>query len=487
MGDAMLRQRLGTDPTDLRLSVSLSGTALTGPGYATLDTYIRHGEQTDLGLPLPPPHVHHNTATVPVYLAGTTTEVANLALDYYPGLADHVTVIAGTLDAPDRLPAGTVPVMVSLYTARTLHLHPGERLVYAGQPGDPVTPLLVISGIYTPTNPDSSFWDINAGNLTYESLVTSNLATFQLFAQQATLFSPEYFWLQSINPDSIHLANTGRILSGLARVRSKLAALAPGATLITSLDVAINGFQGQYSLLPSILLILVAPIVAVILYAIAVTEALTLARQAAEIVLIRSRGATATQVFALFAGEGLVLGAVAVLIGPILGLPLARAIGQASGFLSFTGSLPFAVSLSPATFLYAAGTALLCVVIGLLPGVGLARRSMVSFKGELARPQRHPLWQRLFVDLILLALSLYGLDLLVQQGTVSSGDATAVVAQDRCCLLWAQPWRSAGFSPGWPRSACISSAGFPHHPRMSRCSGWPVHRGSRCDWCNCVP
>lgn len=43
MGDAMLRQRLGTDPTDLRLSVSLSGTALTGPGYAALNSYIRHG------------------------------------------------------------------------------------------------------------------------------------------------------------------------------------------------------------------------------------------------------------------------------------------------------------------------------------------------------------------------------------------------------------------------------------------------------------
>src|SRR5581483_590877 len=116
------------------------------------------------------------------------------------------------------------------------------------------------------------------------------------------------------------------ILDGIDRARSKVSTLARGATLITSLDEAINGFVGQYSLLSSILLILVAPIVALILYAVAVTTAMALDRQAAEIVLMRSRGATAAQIFALYVGEGLAFGAVALLVGPYIGLLLARLI-----------------------------------------------------------------------------------------------------------------------------------------------------------------
>ena len=55
---------------------------------------------------------------------------------------------------------------------------------------------------------------------------------------------------------------------------------------------------------------------------------------------------------------------------------------------------------------------------------------MMSFKGEQARPRGRPLWQRLYLDVITLALALYGLTLLVRQGVISSGDATAAVAHD---------------------------------------------------------
>ena len=191
-----------------------------------------------------------------------------------------------------------------------------------------------------------------------------------------------------------------------------------------------NGFLGQYTLLGTILLILVAPIVGLILYGVAVTTALALDRQAGEVVLMRSRGATSAQIFALHAGEGLLLGIMAMLIGPLLGLPFAAVVGRASGFLAFNGALPFTLQLLPETYLYCGITALLCLLVGLLPALGLSRRTMTSFKADQARQRGRPLWQRLYLDFVLLALSLYGLNTLVHQGTVSSGDATSVVAND---------------------------------------------------------
>ena len=40
------------------------------------------------------------------------------------------------------------------------------------------------------------------------------------------------------------------------------------------------------------------------------------------------------------------------------------------------------------------------------------------------------LWQRLFLDAVVLAVSLYGLWVLVRQGRVTSGTGTAAIAQD---------------------------------------------------------
>src|SRR5207248_111770 len=66
----------------------------------------------------------------------------------------------------------------------------------------------------------------------------------------------------------------------------------------------------------------------------------------------------------------------------------------------------------------------------LIPALGLSRRSMMSFKQELARMGKRPLWQRLFLDVVVMAVALYGLFVLVRQGPVTSGNGTAAIAQD---------------------------------------------------------
>ncbi len=272
MGDSMLRQRLATDPSDVNLSISQTTQPLSNASYAALDTYIRHGESVDLGLPLTGLHIHHNTSALPVYhltpdgrrLGGA--RLATLALDYYEGLQGQVVLVAGTIKAPARMPNGDAPVVVSAYTARSLNLRVGDRLAFAANGLTATGPLLRIMGIFAPISPNSAFWDVHAGDPTYRSFVTPQLTTFQSFAAQGTVVGPEYFWLQRTDIMAVHLNSVDTTLHGLDRARSKVADLAHATVLITSLDTAINGFIGQYALLPSILLILVAPIVALILY-----------------------------------------------------------------------------------------------------------------------------------------------------------------------------------------------------------------------------
>lgn len=446
MGDAMLRARLDTEAANATLAVSATGTPLTGARYAALDRYIRQGEPSDLAVPLRTLYAHHTTSQAPVFRVGARgmgiagTQVAPLALEYYEGLRGQIKMVSGTVDAPARLPDGDAPVLISRYTARTLRLHVGDRIAYIAYAAfqdrpRALAPPLVVAGVFVPRDIESSVWGTNAGNPAYRSLVAPHLDTFQRFAARGSIFDPEYVWLQETDLTAIHLDDASALLDRLDRVRSKLASLAPGTDLLAALGLGITGFLYQYGLLPYVLLILVLPIVALILYAVAVTTALALDQQAGEIVLMRSRGATRAQVFALYACEGLALAIVSVLVAPLLGLPLGRLIGHASGFLSFGGGLPFDPRIVPRTYLYAGATALLCLLAGLLPAMDVARRSMASFKGDRARPRGRPLWQRLFLDLVALAIALYGLAVLARQGPVTAGAATAAVAQDPLIAL----------------------------------------------------
>lgn len=436
LGDAMLQGSLHTDQGSLNLAVSETSKPLAGTAYTALDRYVRQQEQRDLGLPLGGLHVHHNTSTVPLYRLADLSRRAKvaplsaLALHYYAGFATHVVVIAGALSLPEARARGAAPVVVSQYTAQSLHLALGARLVYAQDGRTPLARPLIVCGIYVPKDVNSDLWDINAGLPTYRSLVATRLSDFLSVAAANPAFSPEYFWLYHTRLDAIHLDAAPAILDQLQRIGSRVADIAPGATLFTPLDLDINGFLYQYALLPYILLILVVPILALILYAGSVIATLILDRQAAEIALLRSRGASRVQIVALYVVEGLGASVLAVALGPVLGLPVARLIGHASGFLQFNATLPFSLRLTPITYLLAVGTALATLVVGVIPAVRAARRSLLVVKGTQGRSGQRPLWQRLYLDAALLAVALYGLWVLVRQGPVNSSAGTAALAQD---------------------------------------------------------
>jgi len=435
MGDAMLQASLGRDQGSPYLAVSDTGRSLGSSEYDRLDHYVRYQESQDLGLPLAQLHVHHNTSTVPVYRfsdlsrVGKKTALAELALDYYEGFKDQVTMVAGTFDVPPPTRQGA-SVLISRYAATSLNLKVGDHLAYSAEGRTALAPPLTVAGIFVPKDIKSDFWDINAGVTTYRSLVMPRLDGFLGYAASANIFNPEYFWRYKTDLKAVHLADADGVLNRIQRVGSKISTVSPGTTLITSLDLDVNGFLYQYNLLPWILLILVIPIVALVLYAVSVTTSLVLDRQAGEIVLMRSRGAAKRQVFQIYVLEGLLLGVIAIVVGPLLGLPLARLIGNASGFLKFTGGLPFDLRLTQQVYLLSAATALVSLLVGLIPAIALSRRSMMSFKQEQARAGGRSQVVRLAGGLIVMVAALYGLFVLVRDGPVTSGTGTSAIAKD---------------------------------------------------------
>ncbi|OXM87959.1 ABC transporter permease [Paenibacillus rigui] len=132
-------------------------------------------------------------------------------------------------------------------------------------------------------------------------------------------------------------------------------------------------------------------------------------RQKTEIAVLRSRGASRTQIIMGYVAEGLVLGTIAFLIGPYLGMHLTRVLGASSGFLEFVQRAKLDVSLNREAFLYALAAIACSLVMTLIPVFLATKVTIVGHKQQSARQQKKSFWHTYFIDVILVAVSLYGL------------------------------------------------------------------------------
>jgi len=107
-----------------------------------------------------------------------------------------------------------------------------------------------------------------------------------------------------------------------------------------------------------------------------------------------------------------------LILGPLIGMGVAELIGDSYGFLLFAQRPPLPLWLDQQTLEYAAGAVVLSILASLVPAVGASRHTIVSYKQEVARSSSTPLWQRFFIDILLLAVAGYGYRLLSQNHSI---------------------------------------------------------------------
>ncbi|MBB6671409.1 ABC transporter permease [Cohnella nanjingensis] len=132
-------------------------------------------------------------------------------------------------------------------------------------------------------------------------------------------------------------------------------------------------------------------------------------RQKNEIAVLRSRGAARWQIVVSFAVEGLLLSGLALAAGPPLGMLLTEVLGASNGFLSFVQRAALPVRLTQESYLYGAAAAAVAFVMLLIPVLLATRTTIVGHKQQMARLTKTPLWHKLFLDVVALALAIYGL------------------------------------------------------------------------------
>ena len=168
----------------------------------------------------------------------------------------------------------------------------------------------------------------------------------------------------------------------------------------------LDGFFTQQKTIKLMLWALELPCLVLLILFIRMISAQILSLEENDILVLRSRGATKLQVFILYLQQSGIIAFAGCVLGIVLGYIMCRAAASTDGFLRFTakdiGTYRFVWQM----LVYAVAAAVIMVLFITVP-VWKKSKDAISERSRERISKKKPLWEKCFIDVILLALSAY--------------------------------------------------------------------------------
>ncbi len=412
---------------------SNSGGNLEWEDLETVNAYLLTQSERMLGLPvdLTVRYLYTNPlALFPSSVREFSSDQKPLlwsSLSFISDLEDHVTMVEG--EYPKVGTDGPIEVMVMDTLASNLGFQIGEEYalfarnqIVNGARTTIAVPVKIV-GVYQPANVEDDFWFIRPELLRDRLMVAEEAYAGQV----APMLNDEVygaFWYlladgSTVRPEQA-MSLAGRIQAYQRQAEQAL----PNIRLGVSPVKALFAYQSAANLLTILLFAFSVPIFGLLLAFITMTAGMTVERQRNEIAVLRSRGAEVGQMLGMASVESLLLGAIAIAASLPLSAGITYAIGRTRSFLDFSSPTSLEIHWTPTSIYFGIGAILLTMVARLFPTIRAARDNIVVYKRERARSLRAPVWQRMWLDVLLLIPAGYGIYMLRQQGSIDAFNAS---------------------------------------------------------------
>ncbi len=398
---------------------------ITLDAYTPVDNYLREQAAGVIGLPAQQIIRHVSSDKLRLFASGESNFDENAPLlwanaGFITDLADHIRLVEGAFPSE----GGTIQALVTQATADRLGLQVGETYTLFGQGSSGAKIPLTVSGIWTPLDPADPFWFYTPES--FNKMVLTTEATFR--QQIAPLLDKPVstaVWYLVLDGRAVRPAKVNRLLDNISAAESRALALLNNANLEISPVDALQSYGSSADVLTLTLTVFSLPVVGLTLYFISLIAGMAVRRSRSEIAILRSRGATRGQILAIYLLEGTLLGVLGLAIGLLAGSWIAQLMGRTRTFLDAavfaSGKVDDLVTTLSANALFYAGLAVLLTLLALLiPAYRSSRHTIVTLRTLQARDLQKPVWQRYFIDVLLLIPPLYGWYQLDKQGTLTT-------------------------------------------------------------------
>lgn len=391
-----------------------------------LDRYLREKGGEELGLRTTRIVRHLETQNFRLYPADERNyRDENRSLDYVSfgtteNIEAQVELVEGALPAPaDPDPNSVIEVMIHENFASEFGMQAGE--IYSGynwrlENDDPMQITEIrIAGIWRPRDDESEFWFYRPN--VFQDILLINEATYvNRLAPNTDAEINLAVWYLVTDGSSVNTSRVDELLQRHIDTEKIADQYLPGTYIQASPEEELKPYQRIVTVLTLTLTIFSIPIVALLIAFLVMLVGLVVDGQRNETAVMRSRGTSPFQVVGLTTVEGVIMGLIALVIGMIMATAFTQLIGTTRSFMDFRWGHHFIVSIPPTIGSTIALALAFTVLIRVVPTIGAARHTIVSYKMDKSRLLRRPWWQRLGVDVLLLALIGYFYYQVVQQG-----------------------------------------------------------------------
>ncbi|MDP6667824.1 MAG: hypothetical protein QF357_10580, partial [Dehalococcoidia bacterium] len=236
------------------------------------------------------------------------------------------------------------------------------------------------------------------------------------------------------DPDAISRTKSAVIVSALDHFEEIVANEIPRGVALIGARASTNRMSTKMLFLRLPALLLAALAVAVVGYYLFLVSGLIARKRELETTMLRSRGLSTFQVVRVQVIEAVITVGLPATLAPLLAAVAIGAAGRLPVFESLTNGQNLPVELSPVTWVWAAGAAAAAFLIVLGPTLAVARSGVSNVDQSRARPDRPPIFQRLYFDMLLVALGGLFLWEITTRG-VASTDREGEVVTDPTLLF----------------------------------------------------
>ncbi|MEM7116994.1 MAG: FtsX-like permease family protein [Chloroflexota bacterium] len=389
------------------------------------DAYLMEEGVNDLGLDPVSIVRHFETDIYQIFSRDTASydndELALTLLQFAAAssLTDHINIVEGSFPAPVTDANVPIEAMITKTLADELGWQVGESYIAFNHRLDDENQTFpfVVSGVWEVANENELYW--HYGPTVFDELLIVPEETY--IQRIAPAINDEVYlatWYFVMDGSRIGTEDVDRLGVSLARVERRLQNLLPEASSAISPGDELQSYRRAVGDLSVQLAAFNVPTIGLVLAFIALVGGLVADQRRNEFAVLRSRGGTPTQIIGGALLEGILLGVISFVLGALLSLLLTQWIGNTRSFLDFSADSALRVGLTQSG-LWAGLTAVIVATLAqLIPSIGTARHTIISYKQVQARTAQLPWWQRAGVDLLLLAITIYGFYQLEGQGSL---------------------------------------------------------------------
>ncbi len=331
----------------------------------------------------------------------------SIVLNYVEGLPEHVTVSVGRMYNPDRND-GVVEAVVRQTALVNSDMSLGQVYEIKSSANSKVLFKMEIVGIIEATNNSDYFWytkaerfgsNIFVDNSYFESLMEES--------DELTRHVTKFVWFAALDYTKVNVDGVGNIIEAYNKGFETSTELAGKEVLYFNAMGTFEEIEGLSSSLYMTMASLLVPLFVIIAFYIIMIADMKLKSEQNEISVMQSRGAGRGHILLLYLIESVILVGVSSVLGPLLGVGLCRIIGASNGFLTFVNRKALPLKLVPESFTVLAVTAVLFIVITMIPAFLHAGVTIVESKAK-KRKAKVPFYHKYFLDFLCIAVGLYG-------------------------------------------------------------------------------